>query len=63
MLYKMFQVSIDRWFQTSVGVYQDYLLFPLYFDIFLEHIMNDVLEELQISQHWKLQHHEPTLVL
>ena len=37
--------SIAEWFRTTVGVRQDCLLSPTLFNIFLEQIMSDILEE------------------
>ena len=37
--------SMGEWFRTTVGVRQGYLLLPSFFNIFLERIMPDALEE------------------
>ena len=41
----LFNSSIGNWFQTTVGVQQGCLLSPTFFNIFLERIMTDTLED------------------
>ena len=41
----LFNGSIGNWFLTTVGVRQGCLLSPTLFNIFLERIMTDALEE------------------
>ena len=41
----LFNGSIGDWFRTTVGVRQRYLLSPTLFNIFLERIMTDALED------------------
>ena len=41
----LFNSSIGDWFRTTVGVQQRYLLSPTLFNIFLERIMTDALED------------------
>ena len=41
----LFNSSIGDWFQTTVGVQQGYLLSPTLFNIFLERIMTDTIED------------------
>ena len=41
----LFNSSIGDWFRTPAGVQQECLLSPTLFDIFLERIMTDALED------------------
>ena len=41
----LFNSSIGDWFRTTVGVRQEFLLLPTLFNIFLERIMTDALED------------------
>ena len=43
----LFNGSIGDWFRTTVGVQQGCLLSPTLFNIFLERIMTDALEDLE----------------
>ena len=43
----LFNNSVGDWFRTTVGVRQGCLFIPTLFDIFLERIMTDALEDLE----------------
>ena len=43
----IFNSSLGEWFRTTVGVQQGCLLSPTLFDIFMERIMTDTLEDYE----------------
>ena len=45
----LFNSSIGDWFRTTVGVRQGCLLLPTLFNVFLEKIMTDALEDHELS--------------
>ena len=55
----LFNGSIGDWFRTTVGVRQGCLLSPTLFNIFLEGIMTDALEDY--CQYWRQNNHQPPL--